>query len=98
MTCDPLDGGVRQLNPSTLFDTSGSSSFQILWEDGERLFYRCVSRAKADGPAVLAVLPDAEHPTPATLDRLALAYGLYDELDPAWAARTVPLIRDYRWP
>ena len=47
MTCDPLDGGVRQLNPSTLFDTRGSSSFQILWEDCERVFYRGVSRANA---------------------------------------------------
>src|SRR5712672_1544173 len=94
MTCDPLDGGVRQLNPSTLFDTSGSSSFQILWEDGERVFYRGVSRANADGPAVLAVLPAAEHPTPVALERLAHEYGLKDELDRAWAARPLEFIQE----
>src|SRR5712671_671202 len=94
MTCDPLDGGVRQLNPSTVFDTRGSSSFQILWEDGERVFYRGVSRADADGPAVLAVMPAAAHPKPATLDRLAHEYGLKDELDRAWAARPLELIRE----
>src|SRR5258706_6432006 len=97
MTCAPLDGGVRQLNPSTLFDPSGSSSFQMLWEDGERVFYRGVSRATAEGPAVLAVLPAAEHPTPATLDRLAHEYGLKDELDRAWAARPLELIRERGW-
>src|SRR6266403_1610708 len=97
MTCDPLNGGVRQLNPSTLFDTRGSSSFQILWEDGERVFYRGVSRADADGPAVLAVLPAAEHPKPATLDRLAHESGLKDELDRAWAARPLELIRERGW-
>src|SRR5258705_7593907 len=94
MTCDPLDGGVRQLNPSTVFDTRGSSSFQILWEDGERVFYRGVSRADADGPSVLAVLPAAEHPTPATLDRLAHEYGLKEELDGVWAVRPLELIRE----
>src|SRR5713101_6395643 len=94
MTCDPLDGGVRQLNPSTLFDTRGSSCFQILWEDGERVFCSGVSRANADRPAVLAVLPAAEHPTPATLDRLAHEYGLKEELDGAWAVRPLELIRE----
>src|SRR5712671_754845 len=94
MTCDPLDGGVRQLNPSTVFDTRGSSSFQMLWEDGERVFYRGVSRADPDGPSVLTVLPAAEHPTPATLERLAHEYGLKEELDGAWAVRPLELIRE----
>src|SRR5258705_2531793 len=97
MTCDPLDGGVRQLNPSTLFDTRGSSSFQMLWEDGERVFYGGVSRDDVDGPTVLAVMPAAEHPKPATLDRLAHEYGLKDELDRAWAARPLELIRERGW-
>ena len=33
------------------------------------------------------MLPAAEHPRPATLDRLAHEYGLREELDAAWAAR-----------
>jgi PAS domain S-box-containing protein len=82
------------LSPSTLFDTRGSSSFQVLWEDGERVFCRSVSRANADRPAVLAVLPAAEHPTPATLDRLAHEYGLREELDGTWAVRPLELIRE----
>jgi serine/threonine protein kinase len=44
---------------------------------------------------VLAVLPAAEHPTPATLDRLAREYGLKDELDGAWALRPLELVRDH---
>ena len=50
----------------------------------------------ADGnrSAVLAVLPAAEHPAPATLDRLTHEYGLKDELDGTWAARPLEFIRD----
>ena len=50
----------------------------------------------ADGSRhdVLAVLPAAEHPTAATLDRLAHEYGLKDALDGAWAVRPLELVRD----
>ena len=85
---EPLDGGVRQLNPSTLL-ADGSANFQVLLEDGERIFFRVGSHANADG-SVLTVLPAAEHPTPATLDRLAHEYGLKEELDWAWAVDTIP--------
>ena len=43
---------------------------------------------------MLAVLPAAEHPPPATLDRLAHEYGLKDELDGAWAVRPLELVRE----
>jgi hypothetical protein len=43
---------------------------------------------------VLVVLPASEEPTPATLDRLAHEYSLRDELDGAWAARPLELVRD----
>src|SRR5882724_4161867 len=89
---EPLDGGVRQLNPSTLL-ADGSANFQVLLEDGERVFCRVGSHANAAG-SVLTVLPAAEHPTPATLDRLAHEYGLKEELDRAWAARPLDLIRE----
>jgi PAS domain S-box-containing protein len=65
-----------------------------LWEDGERVFCRGESHADGYRSAVLAVLPATEHPTPATLDRLAREYGLKDELDGAWAVRPLELIRD----
>jgi PAS domain S-box-containing protein len=80
------------LNPSTLL-ADGSANFQVLWEDGERVFCRVGSHANADG-SVLAVLPAAEHPAPATLDRLAHEYGLKEELDGAWALRPLKLMRD----
>ncbi len=44
--------------------------------------------------AVLAVWPAAEHPAPASLDRLAHEYGLKDELDSAWAVRPLELGRE----
>jgi serine/threonine protein kinase len=84
---------VRQVHPLNLLDANGSANFQVLLEDGERVFCRVGSHANADG-SVLAVLPAAEHPTPATLDRLAHEYGFKDELNGAWAARPLELIRD----
>src|SRR3982074_1470501 len=81
------------MNPSSWFGAGGVSVLQVLWEDGERVFCRGESHADGDRAAVLAVLPAAEHPTPATLDRLAREYGLKDELDGAWAVRPPGLIR-----
>src|ERR1700726_3574340 len=82
------------MNPSSWFGAGGDSSLKVLWEDGERVFCRRESRADGDRAAVLAVLPAAEHPTPATLDRLAREYGLRDELDGAWAVRPLELVRE----
>src|ERR1700692_3595387 len=82
------------MNPSSWFGAGGDSSLQVLWEDGERVFCRRESHADGYRAAVLAVLPAAEHPTPATLDRLAHEYGLKDELDGAWALRPLELVRE----
>ena len=56
----------------------------------------CRGERNADGyrAPVLAVLPAAEHPTPATLDRLAREYGLKDELDGPWAVRPLELVHE----
>ena len=80
------------MNPSPWFGAGGGSSLKVLWEDGERVF----CRRHADGyrAAVLAVLPAAEHPIPATLDRLAREYELKDELDGTWAVRPLELVRE----
>jgi serine/threonine protein kinase len=83
------------MNPSIRFDADADRTFRVLWEDGDRVFCRGRRRsADDDRDAVLAVLPAAEHPTPASLDRLAHEYGLKDELDGAWAARPLKLVRD----
>jgi PAS domain S-box-containing protein len=74
------------------FGADGDSNFQVLWEDGDRVFCRGWRR-DADGSrrVVLAVLPAAAHPAPATLDRLAHEYGLKGELDGTWAVRPLAL-------
>src|SRR3979411_3473458 len=83
------------MNPSSWFGAGGVSNLQVLWEDGERVFCRGESHADGYRAAVLAVLPAAEHPPPATLDRFAREYGLKDELDGAWALRPLELVRDH---
>ena len=71
------------------------SGYQVLWEDGERVFCRGW-RLGEDGSrsAVLIVLPVAQHPSPSSLDRLAHEYKLKDELDGAWAVRPLEIVRD----
>ena len=73
--------------------SDGSS--QVLWEDGERVFSRGW-RLDDNGNrlAVLLVAPAADHPSPSRLDRLTHEYELKDELDRAWAARPLALMRD----
>src|SRR5713226_1661344 len=82
------------MNPSSWFGPDGERRLQVLWEDGERVFCRGESHADGHGAAVLAVLPAAEHPAPATFDRLAREYELRDELDGAWAVRPLELVRE----
>jgi len=83
------------LSPTHRFGADGDSNFQVLWEDGDRVFCRAW-RPGADGSrhAVLAVLPAAEHPAPATLDRLAHEYALKEDLDGPWVVRPLALVRD----
>src|SRR6516165_6908201 len=73
--------------------SDGSS--QVLWEDGERVFSRGW-RLDDNGNrlAVLLVIPAADHPSRSRLDRLKHEYELKDELDRAWAARPLALMRD----
>jgi PAS domain S-box-containing protein len=82
------------VSPFTRFRANRDGNFQVLWEDDERAFCRGASHANAARSAVLVVLPAAEHPAPATLDRLAHEYGLKDELDGAWAVRPLELVRE----
>jgi PAS domain S-box-containing protein len=86
---------VRQVHPFDLLDENKSANFQVLWEDGERIFCRGAGHANnGDRTTVLAVFPVGDHPTPATLNRLAHEYGLREELDGAWAVRPLELISE----
>src|SRR5215470_13301575 len=68
---------------------------QVLWEDGERAFRRGW-RLDDEGKrhSVLIVVPAADHPSRSSLERLTHEYELKDELDGAWAARPLALVRD----
>ncbi|MDB5838030.1 MAG: histidine kinase, partial [Caballeronia sp.] len=83
------------MEPSSRFGALEDSRFQVLWEDGDCVLCRR-SYVEADGrqTSVLAVRSTAEHPTHVSLDRLAHEYGLRDELDSAWAARPLELVRE----
>jgi PAS domain S-box-containing protein len=96
---DGFDGGRPAVKQASRFGADGISSLQVLWEDGDCVFCRG-RRLGGDSNAtdVLAVLPAAEHPAPATLDRFAHEYGLKDELDDAWAVRPLELGRDRKRP
>src|SRR5262247_2720410 len=79
--------------PLNVASSDGSS--QVLWEDGERVFSRGW-RLDDNGNrlAVLLVTPAGDHPSRASLGRLTHEYELKDELDRAWAARPLALMRD----
>ncbi|WNC94904.1 AAA family ATPase [Paraburkholderia sp. FT54] len=83
------------MDPSSRFGAIGDSRFQVLWEDGERALCR-TGWPMADGgrSAVLAAQSTAEHPTSASLECLAHEYRLRDQLDSAWAARPLELVRE----
>src|SRR5215475_1606181 len=76
-------------------DDETESLSQVLWEDGERVFRRGW-RPGDDGSqsAVLIVLPATDQPSRSSLDRLTHEYELKDQLDRAWAARPLDLVRD----
>jgi len=70
------------------------SGFQVLREDGEYVFRRGWQKGhNGQQRSVLMVLAAAEHPSPATLDRLTHEYQLKDELDGAWAVRPLEIVR-----
>src|SRR4029077_14947202 len=83
------------MNLPPWFEAGVDSDLQVLREDGERIFCR-IKRDLTDGDhhSVLALLLAAEHPTPASLNRLTNEYALENELDDAWAVRPLKLVRE----
>jgi PAS domain S-box-containing protein len=74
---------------------SGYGDSQVLWEDGERVFRRSWQLDNhGKRRSVLIVMPAADPPSRSSLDRLTHEYALKDELDGAWAARPLALMRE----
>jgi len=71
-----------------------SLSLHILCEDGEHVLCRGRRSDKGGVGNVLTVRPAADHPSSASLDRLAHEFRLKDELDSAWAVRPLALLRE----
>jgi PAS domain S-box-containing protein len=83
------------VEPFPWVGANGVGGLQVLREDSGLVFCRGWRDSTEGGrSSVLVVLPASEEPTPATLDRLAHEYSLRDELDGAWAARPLELVRD----
>jgi PAS domain S-box-containing protein len=82
------------LNSSTCSAENAYSDFEVLWEGADHAFCR-TWRSEVDRShrCVLAVMPAAEHPTRASLDRLEHEYELKDELEGGWAVRPLALTR-----
>ncbi|MFL9895191.1 trifunctional serine/threonine-protein kinase/ATP-binding protein/sensor histidine kinase [Paraburkholderia sp. RL17-381-BIF-C] len=70
------------------------STLHILWDDGERVFYRRHQPFEDGDHSVLLARPASEHPLPASVDRLNHEFGLKDELDSAWAVRPRELVHE----
>lgn len=71
-------------------------SLEVLWEDTERVFCK-LSRQDAENSryAFIPVLPDSDHPTIQSINRLTCEYGLKEFLDAAWALRPTELVREH---
>jgi PAS domain S-box-containing protein len=72
---------------------SGPSGYQLvpLREGVDFTLYR--GRQRANSSPVLALALSAEHPSPQDLRRLQHEYSLATDLDPAWAAKPLALLR-----
>src|SRR4051794_937232 len=67
------------------------SDLETLWEDEEFVLSRGVREGEPSPLLVMA--PASALPSPGSLARLEHAHALRDELDPAWAARPLRLVR-----
>ena len=73
-----------------------NESLHVLWNDGERVFYRALRLcASGEKRVALIMAPAGDRPSRAILDRLAHHYELKGELDGAWAARRLELVREH---
>jgi len=83
------------MNRFSGFSDDRDTRRDVLREDGEHIVFRSWRKFSDGGEqTVLLVLPASEHPTPGVLNRLTHQYELKDDLDDAWAARPLELVRE----
>src|SRR5258706_6778885 len=65
---------------------------ETVLEDGEFVLYGSAGAAQAPpSRSVLVVMPRSQHPRPQAVRMLENEHSLRDELDPAWALRSLAL-------
>jgi hypothetical protein len=84
--CEPVD------RKPVMIDLS-RHVFEVLHRDEEFILHR--GRREGDGSGVLVLSPVAEYPAPEILKWLEHAYSLREQLDSAWAARPIAVIRHW---
>jgi PAS domain S-box-containing protein len=83
------------MNSFSTIDPTRGGDFQLAWEDNERAYLRgWRDDAGGDHKAVLAVVSGPETSGPGSVDRLVREYELREELNGAWAARPLELLRE----
>src|SRR6185436_15939906 len=81
--------------PQSSRSTPGDQPFDLLWEDGERLYRRIWRDVDNHGRReFLAAQPRAGRPTQATVTGLVHEHQLKDYLESEWALRPVELVRE----
>ena len=70
-----------------------NSRVQVLSNDGERILSRVRRSGEGGDYYVLFAQPAANHPLPASLDRISHEFGLKNDLDSQWAARPLELLQ-----
>jgi serine/threonine protein kinase len=84
----PVKGGRMKASAVDL----SSGRLKTILEDGEFVVYRSDDPTDPTSPrSVLVVMPRSEHPRPQAVRMLENEHSLRDELDPAWALRSLAL-------
>ena len=86
------DARERRPHESLGGEILSSDRLKTILKDGEFVVYRSDNPTDPTSPrSVLVVMPRSEHPRPQAVRMLENEHSLRDELDPAWALRSLAL-------
>jgi len=83
----PTRSAIEAVRPPDL----STAVLNVLWGDGEFVLSRAVRGERL--PSLLTLTPASSRPAAVTVERLESSYALRDELDPAWAALPLAVVR-----